>query len=797
MFVDILINLPVAKINQQEYTYRVPEDMEPDAVVGKRALVELGRRRIEGFITATGVKEIADARPIIKILDEEPVFDHQLLELARWMADYYLCPLSIVLNAMIPPRLGKSGSKRLLALISQEEAREQRLLWDEIGSNPILQDLWQNGELDYRQVARKYSVPELEELEERGLVLITGVYSGYRPVPETCIYRINTFDPSQQMESLKKKAPAQARFMEALLRVGSLDSRQARELVSRSSIEALLKKGYIVKNDPRETALPSAPEPELNREQKEALQKVCLGISKGRYDEYLLHGVTGSGKTEVYIRAAQEAIRQGKQALVLVPEIALSRHLINVFSSRISRTVVLHSRMPGGARLETWKKVRRGEVDLVLGTRSAVFAPLPRLGLVVIDEEQENSFKQEEQPRYHAREVAEYRAKQDKAVLLMGSATPSLETFYRAAQAPDHLLSLPHRIGGSSLPVVRVVDMRKNSPPGSGVLSPLLQEKLQSILAKGEQAILVLNRRGFTTMSVCRKCGAVARCPHCSVALTYHRASGKDICHYCDYRTEPLSVCPDCGSPALQQLGAGTQKLEEEVKRLFPAARLERMDLDNSRRQGFQARVIKAMEEGNIDILIGTQMVARGLHFPRVSLVGILNVDQMLNLPDFRAGEKAFQFIVQAAGRAGRGAWPGEVILQTFNPGNTVIEMAANLDFMGFYREELKLRRLLQYPPFTHILRVVVSSPQEDLARKAANMIRLEINDIIDAREEEITILGPAPCPLARLKDRFRYQLMVKYNGLLLLNSIGHFLQSRQAHYKARMELDINPATTM
>jgi len=555
------------------------------------------------------------------------------------------------------------------------------------------------------------------------------------------------------------RAPAQA----ACLAVASARPGLTRAELARAAgvggqvVGSLLARGLLV------PVLAAAPEaascgPALNREQAAAYAAVEKALGAGESAVMLLHGVTGSGKTEVYLRAAAEALARGRQALVLVPEIALTPQMVARFTARFGARVALwHSGLAAGERYRTWRSVMTGEKPVVLGTRSAVFVPLPDPGLIILDEEHEPTYKQEDQPRYHARVVAGWRAGRHKAVLLLGSATPSLESYRLARAGRYRLLTLDQRVDGRRLPAVHLVDLRQEAQSGHpGLFSRLLTETLRDNLERGEQSILFLNRRGFHTLLVCRRCGGALRCPHCAISLVYHR-SGYLRCHYCNHARPEPGACPECGGE-LQHFGAGTERVEEEVGRLFPRARVLRMDADTTARKGAHGRILAAFAAGEADILVGTQMVAKGLDLPGVTLVGVVSADQSLHMPDFRAAERTFQLLTQVAGRAGRGGAPGTVIAQAYDPDHYSIRLAAAHDFAGFWAAEAALRQKHLYPPFGHLIRVLLADQDETRAREGAARLAESLRTARAAWE----VLGPAPAPVTRIKELYRWQLMLK-----------------------------------
>lgn len=569
---------------------------------------------------------------------------------------------------------------------------------------------------------------------------------------------------------------------------------------SREVIRRLVRRGAL-----RTVVLPAAagqqgrqhpPPPVLTAHQEKAVRAVCEALEARSYRIFLLHGVTGAGKTEVYLRAVEQVLRLGRQALVLVPEIALTPLLVDLFRQRFgSGVAMLHSGLAAGERYAEWERVREGRASVVLGARSAVFAPLPRLGLIVVDEEHEPAYKQEETPRYHAREVALVRARQVNAVVLLGSATPSLESYARAAVGePYCVLELPSRVSGRPLPGVHVVDMRQEFRAGhGGLFSRRLRELMAARLAAGEQVLLFLNRRGLATAVLCRECGSVIRCPRCGIALTYHRNEVLR-CHYCGFGRQAPRACPGCGGRHLTHLGHGTQAVEEEVRRLFPGARVLRMDRDTTGRRHAHGTIVRAFRAGEAEVLVGTQMVAKGLDLPGVTLVGVVDADRSLYLPDFRAAERTFQLLVQVAGRAGRGAVPGEVVVQTHNPDHYAIVFGAAQDYPGFAARELAVRRELGYPPYTSLIRLVVGGKNPARVEAAAADLR---DSLLEAGAEPEAVLGPAPAVLARLRGVHRWQVMLRgpRPAIREVCRAGLATWYGRAGRAVRLAVDVDPVT--
>ncbi|HUW64650.1 MAG TPA: primosomal protein N' [Spirochaetia bacterium] len=728
IWVDVLVDIEAQAVDRL-FSYAVPAGPGPEAVPGVRVLVPFGPRRVMGWVIERreGAQPPAPLKEIIEVLDREPVFTGELWQLAGWLAERYLCTRAPVMHCMLPPVLRGQG--------------------EPVGK---LQINFPPGEL------------------------------------------------AAVCASLKRARAQAACLSTALQRPGLTRTELARAAgVGSQVVGALLARGLLAPE--AATAPPSPgwyPEPDaplLNGDQAAALAAVEDSLSSRAGSVKLLYGVTGSGKTEVYLRAAAAALSRGRQALILVPEIALTPQMVERFTGRFGPQVALwHSRLAAGERYRTWRSVMAGEKRVVLGTRSAVFAPLPDPGLIVLDEEHELTYKQEDQPRYHARVVAGWRAARHGAVLLLGSATPSLES-YRLARAGRYaLLTLPVRVDDRPLPVVNLVDLRDEVHSGrTGLFSAQLLDALQENLERGAQSLLFLNRRGFHTFLVCRRCGTVVRCSHCAISLVYHR-SHQLKCHYCNHTRAVPDACPDCGGQ-LQHFGAGTERVEEEVQRLFPQARVLRMDADTTSRKGAHGRILAAFAAGEADILVGTQMIAKGLDLPRVTLVGVVSADQSLHMPDFRAAERTFQLLTQVAGRAGRGGTPGTVIAQTYNPDHYSVRLAAAHDFPGFWTMEAALRKQHHYPPFGHLIRVVLADPREETAREGAAQLAQSLQAAGAGCGWEI--LGPAPAPVTRLKDLYRWHLMLKGDRgpelrRVLRETLDRFQAAARHHFLLGIDVD-------
>jgi len=770
----VRVALPVPE--DRLFDYAVPPAWADRAEPGRRALVPLGGRRTTGVIV-----ECADApspeargklRPLEQIVDPEPVISTDLLEILRAEAEALLCPLGIALAAALPA----GSAPRPIELVERTERGRHAF---ESGAAPpdlarVLAAL-ADGPLARPALLRRAPgcADALPRLEREGFVRRAPGLRGpaAREATAATARLADDVDVAAALAGPLARAHRQAELLRHLAERGECDTRElaARFPTAPQQLRELERRGLVTRGHRRapravlgdhvETDL----EVELTPDQQAALAQIGGALAEGRHERFLLHGVTGSGKTEVYLRAVANALDRGLQALILVPEITLTHQIVARLRGRFGdRMAVLHSGLSSGERLEQWQRLRRGEVPIAVGARSGVFAPLERLGLVVIDEEHDGAYKNEEGFRYHARSLATRRAERAGCPIVLGSATPSLETRHATETGAWTRLPLPRRIGGRPLPAVEIVDLaaeRAAAPRGRKlILSAPLRRALRTTLEEGGQSILFLNRRGFSTKILCFDCGHAEHCKHCDIALVYHAGERALRCHYCGYRREPPEACAGCGAPDAALLGIGTERLEEEMCTEFPEARVARLDRDVAARKGATREVLRDLREGRTDVLIGTQMIAKGHDYPGVRLVGVVAADLALHLPDFRAAERTFQLLTQVAGRAGRGATPGRVVLQTFVPDHYAIEPVRQHDYERFYRREIESRRELGYPPFGHLAYALVSGPEDEATQRAAEALA----EAARAAAADVEILGPAPAPLARLRGRFRHQVLAK-----------------------------------
>jgi primosomal protein N' (replication factor Y) len=788
-------------------TYHVPDAWRGLATPGKRALVPLGNGQTTGYVVGTRERPpILQMKDIREVLDAEPLLDAHLLELTRWVAEYYLCPWGEVIRTALPPGID-SLTRQVVRITSAGRVAMDGEGFLRPGERELMAFLRVREEAPLPGLSRRWPRARAmaHGLARRGLLEVVGEVRPPRIRPLTIPQYALAPGVDAETAPLSPRATKQRAILRALASAKGGLPRAEAAAGSPAALAALVRQGLVrlteveVSRDP--FAYPGGLDPsEVSREptppQSEAVALVQAAISEGQFLPVLLHGVTGSGKTEVYLQAIEIALAQGRQALVLVPEITLTPLAVRRFLARFgSRVAVLHSGLRGGERYDAWRRIRRGEADIVVGARSAVFAPLPRLGIVVVDEEHDPSYKQDETPRYHGRDVAIMRAKLLHAPVILGSATPSLESFERARAGRYRLAELPQRIESRPLPRVRVVDLRRLRGEDR-LLSPPLCAAVRECLERGEQALLFLNRRGFSTVLLCEECGAAAGCPHCSVSLTYHSGRGRLCCHTCDFERRPPERCPQCQGSRLRYLGFGTQQLEAAVRERFPRARVARMDRDTARTWQAAARILEDLERGAIDVLVGTQMIGKGHDVPNVTLVGVVSADIALHLPDFRAGERAFALLTQVAGRAGRGDRPGLALIQTYNPDHYILRAVQAQDYAALWEAESQLRREQGLPPFTRAVLAVVSSPEEAAVERAA----IELATLLHGQGiRGSDVSGPAPAPLFKVRGRHRWHLLIRgRDGRTLhakVQEAATRLRTLRPARGVRVDLDVDPVS--
>ena len=707
---EVVATVVFTEAPRGEFDYIVPPDLQDRLMPGARVRVPLGRgnRLVDAYCTARATKEVHAHRlkQIGKLIDDPPLVTPEVLELARWIAEYYVCDLGPVLETVVPASVrGKAGTRE--------------------------QTFW------HAPTAVVARLTQLKLPDKQSRVVH---YLATQPQP------VSTAD---------------------VTRAVGCTAAPLRALAAKKLIRAEKKRVFV---DER-VALPEEAFHgwTLNEEQSVALQAIVEAIDSGKHETILLHGVTGSGKTEVYIQAIQHMLGFGRQAIVLVPEISLTPQTRRRFRERLEGVAVLHSHQSPGERHWEWRRIQQGEVNVVVGARSAIFAPVPNLGLIVIDEEHESTFKQDTVPRYHARDVARRRASEAGIPLILGSATPSLESWYRARRGDDRLVSMPSRVADRPLPVVTTIDLRDEfrRPGARGALAQEMVVGIEEALADGGQVILLLNRRGFSTHIQCPACGEALRCPSCDIALTHHANVDRIVCHYCDYQEPTPSRCPHCRFEGIRFGGLGTERLEAEVCRRFPEASVLRMDTDTMRKPGSHEEALDRFRRGEVAILLGTQMIAKGLDFPTVTLVGVINADTALHLPDFRAGERTFQLVTQVAGRTGRGERRGKVLVQSYNPDHFAISSATQHDYVRFADRELEMRREFNYPPVSQLIRIVFRGPVEEATQGFADQAADCIRQRMERAGVGTRMLGPVAAPLAKLRGKFRVHFLIQTDDLM------------------------------
>ena len=817
------------------FDYAVPAALTEDAQAGCRVLVPFSGRRLTGVIVArlegSELEESAarDLSEVERLLDPAPVISREMIGILREAAADVLCPVGLALSAALPPGSAPRIQTRYQLTPRGREALRSGAV---VGAARSLVEALSGGPLAAVALGRRApgqrGAELLRSLERDGLLARCSVESApvARPALESFARLAPGVDVDEACGSTLARAPSQAAVLRRIAEGGGgPDGDEVRAADLRNelkgagpALKALHERGLIVRSErevPRTLGGDVArdSQPALTADQNACLEPILKSIRSRSGEHFLLQGVTGSGKTEVYLSAVAETIAAGRQALVLVPEITLTHQIVKSLRARFGdQLAILHSGLRPGERLEQWQRLQRGDTPIAVGARSALFAPLERLGLIAIDEEHDSAYKNDEGFRYHARDLARRRAEASCCTLILGSATPALETRYAADRGELRQLSLPRRIGDRPLPAVELVDLgreREKAPRGRKlILTKPLRRALKDTIAQGGQAILFLNRRGFSTKVLCFECGHAEHCKNCEVALVYHASEQRLRCHYCDYTKPPSDTCEGCGAPDTALLGMGTQRLEEEVRGLMPSARLARLDRDTARRRGFTESVLADLRAGDLDILIGTQMVAKGHDFPGVRLVGVILADLGLHMPDFRAAERTFQLLTQVAGRAGRASLPGRVIVQSFVPDHYAIRTAQTHDFDAFYAEEMEQRAALGYPPFGHLAQLVVSSEDETQAREVAEQLAGGLRDAMrsgvtppveSVESRGVELLGPAPSPIPRLRGRYRFQLLLKAADRKAVHAAARELAARIAKLPRSVQtsLDVNPGNML
>ncbi|WP_071395387.1 primosomal protein N' [Bacillus tuaregi] len=761
----VIVDVP-AKQTNRPFDYAIPERLSRVLMPGMRVIVPFGPRKVQGFVMdIVEESEFPKLREISELMDIEPVLNKELLLLSDWLTEKTLCYKISAFQVMLPPAL-KAKYEKKVKLKSRSQLEQL---------SPVLQRHFMNKDIiPWEEVSGGDELSLIQKAIANDLLEV--LYEVKERIKKKQVKLIRAAVSKDKLQAYRLEIPSR-RIKQLLLLdyfiADGLPLERSKLMsmlgVSSSVIKGLLDKGILaettkeVYRDPyKDREIIKTMPLELTRDQAQAIQPILSSLKEEKHDVFLLYGVTGSGKTEVYLQSIQRVLELGKEGIVLVPEISLTPQMVNRFKGRFGEQVaVLHSGLSVGEKYDEWRKIQRKEVKVVVGARSAVFAPFENLGIIIIDEEHETSYKQEDNPRYHARDVAIERAKRYNCPVVLGSATPSLETFARAKKGVYQLLTLSKRMNERNLPHVEIVDMREELREGNrSMFSRVLHEKLQDRLDKKEQTVLFLNKRGHSSFVMCRDCGYVLQCPNCDISLTYHRYNQQMKCHYCGYESIVPTTCPECASDHIRYFGTGTQKVEEEIAKIFPQARVIRMDVDTTSRKGAHEKLLTEFQEGHADILLGTQMIAKGLDFPNITLVGVLSADTMLHLPDFRSSEKTFQLLTQVSGRAGRHELAGEVVIQTYTPEHYSIELAGDQDYDQFYQREMMIRKIHKYPPFFYISLITVS--HEELMKVVS--VTEKITRYLTSRlSKEAIVLGPVASPIPRLNNKYRYQCLIKY----------------------------------
>lgn len=771
LFAEVIVDVPTMQTDQP-FTYLIPEELEQVVEAGMRVEVPfgLGNRHIQGFVMkVTATSEYRqELKSIIHVLDLVPVLNPELLLLAEYMKKTTFAFKITCLQTMLPS-------------VMKAEYQKKIVLKDK--DHPIKKRFFsRSDEINWQEAENLGILNQLKKLQKENVVEVHYIVRKKNKVKQ--IRYVNSLLDEKKLVQAQSRIRKGAKRQYQLLDLLSENPHQPLAFYRNQGIaSSVLKQGeeqgwltieeveayrdpYQGRTFTKTTAM------NLNQEQASAVEKIKSAEEKERSAVFLLEGITGSGKTEVYLQTIASILEKGKTAVMLVPEIALTPQMVERFKSRLGDAVaVLHSGLSNGERYDEWRKIERGEAQVVVGARSAVFAPLKNIGIIIVDEEHETSYKQDEAPRYHARDLAIWRGKYHHCPVVLGSATPSLESRARAQKGLYQLLCLTRRADPqATLPQVQVVDLKAEyASHNTSSFSRLLQEKIEDRLNKNEQMVLMLNRRGYSSFVMCRDCGYVLPCPNCDISLTLHMDTKTMRCHYCGHEEPIPQRCPECGSHKIRYYGTGTQKVEEELQTLFPQARILRMDVDTTRRKGAHERILQKFGAQEADILLGTQMIAKGLDYPNITLVGVLNADTALNLPDFRSGEHTFQLLTQVSGRAGRAKKAGEVIIQTFNPEHHAITLAQQQDYETFYRQEMFLRHQSDYSPYYFTVKISCSHQEEQFAAKKM----FQIAQVVKKRlSTESIFLGPSPAAIARVKNRYQYQMIIKYKKEPELNAL-------------------------
>jgi primosomal protein N' (replication factor Y) len=810
MFAKVVINIPIEKI----LSYKVPGLLEESLNIGKRVLVPLGKRKVTGYIVELVNSETFDGTPIkyiIELLDPDSLFNEEDLKFYRWISKYYMSPLGKVMAEILPSGIDIKSNRWITLKQEDIEYKDQTLsatkqaIIDRLKLYPkgmpfirLKNDL---GSRDISKALRELHNAQLVEVENR------------LGKPEIARRKEKIITLSDKIIDRSQWTTKQLSVIDFIQSNGdtSVDTLRCQFKNMFHLIKKMEQHG-IIKTYEREVYRLPGQSPSigvypdkisLNEFQKTAFQKIFHNLSMNAFGTYLLHGVTGSGKTEVYLHLVEEVLKLNGGVIYLVPEIALTPQLLSRINQRFNdlEIAILHSDIPKASRYDQWRKIQQGSIKMVIGARSALFAPVRNLKLIIVDEEHDSSYKQDDRIRYNARDLAIVKAKIHSATIVLGSATPGIQTFFNAKKGKYKYLTLPQRVEGRTLPQVELVDMKNHKDENGKVpiLSRTLIDAIHHTLKEGKQALLFLNRRGFSTIMVCFDCGHVFRCLNCEVSLTYHAMEKALKCHYCDFTIKAHPICQGCNGNNIGSYGVGTERLENEIKILFPKAKIARMDSDTTTNKESYGTMLQAFDKRHIDILVGTQMITKGHDFPGVTLVAVISADTTLNLPDFRAAERTFQLLTQFSGRGGRGDSPGKVIIQTFNPEHYAIKRAQNHDYDGFYADEISFRKMLFYPPFSRVVNIQLSTLHKNKGSQYADKIGKLTKDIIanTSSLKKVEMIGPAQAPIAKIRGRYRWQILLKGGDIYPLHTVIAHLLSKASYNGLDIKIDIDPENFM
>ena len=802
MIAKVIVDIPSKSVDFT-FDYVIPKRLAAFVQVGVRVVVPFGPRTVQGYvmdiqshpdqdIDETKLKEIKEVQDI------QPELTSELIQLSAWMSNYHVTKRISVLEAMLPSAIKAKYQKAFELVKEQEVAESLRVKFNKEG-HYLYKDAQKNNDLaelvqllnngDIREVTLLSQ--KLKKKTQRAVKIIQGYH------PDEVLAKLEKYIKQYDLYAYLLDEQQHIVFLKEINDMG----------FSNSSLDALIKKGYVEKYDAEIDRDPFADrvfeqevKQKLTIEQQHAFDTVKTTLDGDEARTFLLHGVTGSGKTEIYLQTIEAVLNKGKQAMMLVPEIALTPQMVLRFKRRFGDDVaVLHSGLSTGEKYDEWQKIRDGRARVSVGARSSIFAPFKELGLIIIDEEHESTYKQEDYPRYHAREIAQWRSQYHNCPIILGSATPCLESFARAEKGVYTLLSLPHRVNQQALPNIDIIDMREELSRGNrSMFSNDLRDAMNARLKKKEQIVLFLNRRGYASFMLCRDCGHVPQCPNCDISLTYHKTTDQLKCHYCGYEETPSNQCPNCESEHIRQMGTGTQRVEELLQQEFPDARIIRMDVDTTSRKGAHEKLLSDFEQGKGDILLGTQMIAKGLDYPNITLVGVLNADTMLNLPDFRASERTYQILTQVAGRAGRHEKEGQVIIQTYNPEHYAIQDVKQNNYLTFYQREMTYRKLGKYPPYYFLINFTISHKEMKKVMEASKHIH---HVLLQHLTSKSYVLGPSPAALSRINNEYRFQILVKYKRepelLTALQYLDDYYHEQYIKDKLSLKIDIDPQVMM